>query len=738
MRLLILLLSIFFVPYTIIAQDKTVYMSVDVSGSMEGDKYNLANYMAQMITALMDEQDELYFSICSDFRQVNTSNQNRSQAIQSLQRRYSTLNGKLAQTEFGDIKTFIKIFKNKPDRDQRYFIVGDGYWYSYVDTACEDFQSLLTKYPIKVYFLETMEEMSEHGEFGECLDDVPFATQLRSSDKPQTIINNCLLLATSLFGVSNESVTLKKEGTTTYSFKSQLPIKKFYLVYQEEGGTQNLPSLESAISRSMKIPISRQATVSTENLIENKKKEKLLSGQVVVLEGGAMLAANEEIKLNFNKKINLANLKIFPVVDVSMGDASVETALGIPRVEGDETVVCLENDKAKLIYKLFDGEENVLPKSLLEQTKTTIKTSKGEYSSHLVDDQFECEIPLSEAVVEYTINSQCVGYFNIISNKKKIVKSKDCDKPVYGEMKTQGDIHISELMSGEARVYIQIVDKSDPSKILDPRDHEIRVTNNYKHLFEKVTIGEMTDTKFEVKFKARNSLCECFIPDAIEIEVHSEDKLGRYVSDMHSFKITIDKSETSKLDQCKWVIISLIVSIFLIIYMSALKKKKRFKKGSMIRYQYFGVGGIRSRENVDDLRPKGLFAWLNRWFMPFGAERVSKSYPKAGNKVFSFSAGASAQRIEIPKNQYDPKQMSSIDYDRDQFERRDVKTFSMSDNTMLKITLPAGAGSFQLRYDRAMGESDDTPSFKIFASFVITLATVAIAILSYLLITSLF
>ena len=42
---------------------KRVYITLDVSGSMIGDKYNLANYTTQMIVTLCDDDDDVSFPV---------------------------------------------------------------------------------------------------------------------------------------------------------------------------------------------------------------------------------------------------------------------------------------------------------------------------------------------------------------------------------------------------------------------------------------------------------------------------------------------------------------------------------------------------------------------------------------------------------------------------------------------------------------------------------------------------
>ena len=44
-------------------QAKQVYITLDVSGSMTGNKYALANYTTQMIVTLCDDDDDIYMIV---------------------------------------------------------------------------------------------------------------------------------------------------------------------------------------------------------------------------------------------------------------------------------------------------------------------------------------------------------------------------------------------------------------------------------------------------------------------------------------------------------------------------------------------------------------------------------------------------------------------------------------------------------------------------------------------------
>lgn len=827
------------------SQPKTVYISIDVSISMRGDKYNLANYTVQMITQLMNSDDELYLGMGGKYRKLSIEASKRKGTLASIQRTLQSLNIDWRDSEESDIDAFNKVFRNQEGRDQWYFIIGDGYW-DLLD-VCSDFKKVISKYPIKVYFLETMKNLGEHGDFGKCLDELSFVTQYRSSNDPQTIIDNCTKVATSLFGISDESASAKKVKTNTYSFTSLLPVNKIYITYQDKTNTTGLATLKSANSNGVDIPITRQSTISTEKI--RTKTESLLSGQVIVLTPAKAIMPNQAIELIFDKDIDLSKLNIYPMVDVQPGIINVAVATGMATTTGDDSFICQDNTKATITYELADEDGKPLPEAILKKTVVKIKSNKGEVTATLVNGVFQYEIPLGTASeLVYTIEAECAGYFKQISNKRKIVKNDNCFQTAvsidvkHGLAETKGETTVVCLQNDKATITYELSDakgkslplstlertvvkvksksgegiaelvngvfqyeitlgqntetvytieaecagefkiatsqkrivrdgncaqttKNDPiimgsirsgdikndacvkaiivsvdnhDEIFNPKDYNLKIKRDYKHLFKDVEITNVTDTDFEFCFRSYGIWCECFLPDTITLTVYGVSKVNPNEIIEQPFKFHIDKSDTSWFVRCKWVIGVMLGLLILILYLNALNKKKRFKKGSVVRYQYFGVGGIKSRQNIDDLRKKGFFAWFARWFIPFSGEKSSKLFAKAGNKLFSFSATTSNQRVEIPKAQYNPKAMSSIDFDRDQFERKAQKVFTMTDNTFIKITLPNGTGSFQFCYDKSIGIKDDISSFRAFCSTLIFIAVIIELFLGYFLITALF
>ena len=63
MKKILLLITALFALTLYAQQPKQVYITLDVSGSMGGNKYVLANYTTQMIVALCDADDDVHMIV---------------------------------------------------------------------------------------------------------------------------------------------------------------------------------------------------------------------------------------------------------------------------------------------------------------------------------------------------------------------------------------------------------------------------------------------------------------------------------------------------------------------------------------------------------------------------------------------------------------------------------------------------------------------------------------------------
>ena len=68
-------------------QDKRVFITLDVSGSMQGNKYVLANYTTQMIMTLCGENDEIHLIVYGREKRFSK----KSSSIKTIQKRYGSL-----------------------------------------------------------------------------------------------------------------------------------------------------------------------------------------------------------------------------------------------------------------------------------------------------------------------------------------------------------------------------------------------------------------------------------------------------------------------------------------------------------------------------------------------------------------------------------------------------------------------------------------------------------------------
>ena len=735
----LLLVSVFLIHLQAPAQQKVVYTSIDVSGSMSGDKYNLANYMVQMITALLEDDDELWLAIGGEFLKKNLTG-DRAGEIQQLQKPFNSYRSVTSKSEIADINAFNLLFRNQPNKDQWFFIVGDGIWLT--GGIAEEFEKVISEHPVRTFFLETMNSLDEHGDFGKCMDKLPFVTQYRSSNDPETIIGNCIKVATSLFGVSDHPATVRASDVQCYSFTPNLPIEKIYVVFQDEVSVTALPTLLSVMSGNGNIPIVRQSVVSTEKLRD--KTGRLLSGRVAVIIPASPIPAGQLITLCFDKDINPARLNVYPMskIDIGLkngGGITVETGNAIENPETNETIICLENNTANIRYNLLDKNGNALDESILRQVVTHVQVGNNRTKATLRNGFFECEIPLgNEEITFYSIEAEYPGYFKISTGQRKIVRSAECDRVLQGEPIFWGSIG-TDIFKNNKCLTLSIVDLDNRDHIYNPADFYLEVKRNYSHLFRKIDIRNITDKSFDFCFSTYGMWCECFLPDTLTITVHVRPKNSSVNPIDQPFKFHIDKSSRTWLERCGKVIIALIANLLLIWYLRLLQRKKRFKKGACIKSQYHGVvASIKGRKNSEDLRRKGLWAWIDRWWIPFTDESNALSFRNADNRSFSFMATNSNNYVEIPKGQYDINVMNSSDFKREDMANPKKKMMRLTDSTPLRITRRNEMGMFELCYDREKNIKNDVPAFRIFIGLIIFTAVLFEIFLACFLITSLF
>ena len=136
-------------------QPKCVYITLDVSGSMTGDKYLLANYTAQMIVTLCDDDDDVFMIVTGDKKHLNKEKDPLRLLQVPMSDIYTTFRERHnSNDEIEDIGTFNDSYTPSRDKQDWLFIIGDGDWSNAHDIQ-RKFKKIVNKGTLNVCYLQT-------------------------------------------------------------------------------------------------------------------------------------------------------------------------------------------------------------------------------------------------------------------------------------------------------------------------------------------------------------------------------------------------------------------------------------------------------------------------------------------------------------------------------------------------------------------------------------------------------
>ena len=237
-----------FLTLSLSAQEsKRVYITLDVSGSMNGNKYALANYTTQMIVTLCDDDDEVYM-IVYGVEECLSKNNSPLKLIQKPISNIKFGNPKSTSSEFEDIICFNNVYKPSDNKQNWLFIIGDGdWWYSPTLTTKykkdkDRFREIIKKGSLNVCYLQTEHTLDKVTDFTKFADSLGIVDIRKSDINPSTIKDGCNYFARKILGFSELSLKVKKSGQKCINIKAELPLKGFYLVYQDEVKPNQLPN----------------------------------------------------------------------------------------------------------------------------------------------------------------------------------------------------------------------------------------------------------------------------------------------------------------------------------------------------------------------------------------------------------------------------------------------------------------------------------------------------------------
>lgn len=600
---ILLITSILFVFPIFSQSPKNIYITLDTSGSMYGDKYMISNYTAQLI-ALIERYSNVYM-ICNGLPKKFSTGVN---SYKQIQFNYSQIRAVWGISPFGsqigDIAAFNFAYSAKPDGENWIFIIGDGNWESYKFTPITDkFSEIIQRGNVKVFFIPYGNVNDGHSDFIEYLRTLKSPRILNGSRDLQSVISNCVIIFTYLTGNSGKNIQSSLINSKTVKVTSPLPVKKYTLFYQDITDENAILKPILAIQDSVNFDLNFLGTPST-SALRYKDNQTLLSATLWEISGKTRLEADEPLYITFDKTMDIKKLKFFPMFDYGINT----------KIAGLKTN----------------------PLKIEEMKMADIATNKD-------------TIHKSNAVVNDTAKYST-------QNKSKLKLRKEEKMTTLSE-NTATVIHLRKLKNNDSLTVFTASVKFNEK--IDTNKYNIEITHSKPLLFKKATT-RIDNNQITLTFESRGKWSDNFIPDTISLKAKLLPK-NTIISDgtkltQKTYEIKAETNQNKEKSlRNKHLSYLYILTSLLIIYIFALSRKARFKRGAILNYF------TQQKLGKSELRKKGMLAWFNRWFNPFGAEKSNITFLDV-EKTFTFVSNRTKYSIRIPQNMYDKNTMSYQEY----------------------------------------------------------------------------
>lgn len=714
---------------------KQVFVTLDVSGSMNGNKYVLANYTTQMIVTLCDDDDDVHLIVYGRDHELSKG----KAPLGIIQRpMHGFGSGSATSSQFNDIIGFNHLYTPSKDRQNWLFIVGDGEWGtdgSGYKNDTQRFTDIVKGGSLQVCYLQTSDELNESSDFTEFAKGLGVVDIRKSSTDPKTIQEGCDHFARKILGFSNTPLDVRKDGGSGITVECELPVKEFVVVYQDETVPGQLPSITAAECSGKKLDVHHKGTPTTKP-VKAAANEKNLSGNVWRIKSGAPIAANTPIKIAFDKNVDIKKVSIYPQVGEIEFGGHVIVPDGNAKMLDDHTfAICKDHRRAQVRIELSSQAKSQIPEPLLKRSKVVVKSNNKDYTASYKDGGFECMIDLDGDSTQYYAECDCPGYFTRVTPIMTIVR-KECD-PAEKEKVLPG-------VDFGKRSYHQLMIEpiggtiydANTLETLDPTKFDIDIEVDEAFMYEQPTI-RVEGNRILMDVKPKGDWCECLFPTDLNIRITSTPKDGafgdkNYVKTVTPIHLEVVK-DTPWLSRCLWVLLALVALLLFMFYLRLLMKKRRFKKNAMLTPKYYSYYG----DLIDDqggrkLRKDGFGAWVARWFIP-GDERITLSVDKPAVDNLTILASESRDVVRLLKSSCDWETMELAGYDPET-DMGKSKTVNMGDMDIIEVSLHNGAKEGELVF--SSGSEDDGAGYRIFLGLLMGASMLAFLALAAMMLRS--
>lgn len=753
---LIALLVLLTIPLCSHAQPSTpkpkrIYITLDVSGSMKGNKYVMANYAAQILTVFRNPEDivTVYYL---GHRHIITGGEGYKQ----LQIPYEKHTGRSSYHEISDISQFLKDYKPDVHYQDWLFIIGDGDWdyarQKYDDTV-KALEHLLSKEQVRVCYLQTGDRLDKDFAFTQFLNDLhsDLVDVRRSDTTAVSVLSNCIYFANKILGFSNSSVQLKKKGRTRVTFCSELPLERCLLVYQSGQVASKEVAISSVTCKGRKVGTIVKGNPTTQPLVASGAS--VVNGIVWEMSSSQAIAANDTVEVCFNQEIDVDKLTLYPFVDVAVRMCPWSVALDTLTEESPNVYqICDQESQVLVKISVTDKYAHKFPPPLMQVMDVKLSVDGNEipaaYSS--ADTTFQVTLPMPSDTISYLSMVECPGYFSRVSPRQTVVKAAGVCPPERVPLITLpvqqfSPIVFTTIRDGEA-FGGQIVDSLfaavAPLANFDEQTMEETSETGY---FGHVSFSYNQDGTLTFNYVSGSEWCECAFPDTLTYLVTLRSTHGVLCGDRvyegFVVPVAVPMDHRAWAIRCKLYLVALFVLLLLEIYFLALLKKNRFHKTARLKNSYATEDSRREVEkNGHLLRRPGLGSWFNRWLNPFGPERSSIRFTRPRTGSMTFLASDSKNRVLLTAASFDPKTMSVPNYvPRPATDKKGKNDpISISVGTSIAIKKTQAAATTTLGHLKLVSEGkDDEGGFRGFIAVLMILGFVALGFVAFVLFNSL-
>jgi hypothetical protein len=742
---LLLLASLMGQAQSVMQKPKRIYITLDVSGSMKGNKYIIANYAAQSIAVFSDPDDQVFLYYLGKPHNISGNN-----GYKQIQKPFNSLTGQNTYHEISDLSQFLKDYHPDTRYQDWLFIIGDGQWdYSKAraeyDRTTNQLKQRIEGGTLQLCYLQTGDLLTEENPFTSFLGglNAPVIDIKTSDTTAASVLGHCVYFANRILGFSNTSVQLQQQGEQCATFRSEFPLERCLLVYQSSQPIANETRMVSATCDEGDLSTKVKGNPSTKPLVAAGKP--VINGMVWELSSPQTISANSTVTICFNQDVEVNNLKLYPYVDVALVMRPWTVAMDtLVQAAANCFSICDQENKVLVQFSATDQYGRKFSPKLMQQMEVKFviagKEIKAAYTS--TDTTFQAVMAMPDDTLSYFSLVECPGYFSMISSHQTVVKDASACPPEKVPLITlplqRFEAVDFKSLSQENGFGGPIEDPLFKALVGKGTFDELSLSGHDSWMLERAELS-FQDGQIVLVQHPRSEWCECAFPDTLSYQVTLRSRKGLLYEDKlyegFVVPVKVPVERRGWWNRC-WVYLAALGGLLLVfLYLRALKRKRRFGKDSGIKSIYFDRYG----EEVDDnyqlsLRKEGLGAWLARWFWP-GDEKNVLSFVDPELTSMRFVAGDSINIIRIPRGSIDPSTVAVDGYDFEN-ENNMPDYIKLTNNSRIEVLKNSEVKAGYLMY--VAGHKTGDGWFRFLSSLLMIATFAAGAFVIWTLVKSLF